>query len=179
MRKLQFLFIGLLLIALFSSMNTGEIKLVTVSLLDDKIELKIPKAFEVMPEALMKIKYPSERRPTLVYSNESGGINVALNLTANPASQEMIGPYVDNFVASFKNIYPSAEWKDSGVQEVNGQKVGYLKLITPAIDTKIFNLIFFTHIDGQLLLCTFNCMEKDIEEWESTADKIMNSLRVK
>ena len=178
MKKLKLMFIGIFLIPLLS-MTIGKIELELKSLLSDKVELKIPKKFNIMPEELMKLKYPSERRPTLVYSNESGVINVALNLTQSKASQDLIEPYVENFVNTFKKMYPSAEWKGSGVKEINGQKVGYLKLITPAIDTKIYNVMFFTDMEGKLLLSTFNCTENSITEWEQTADEIMNSLKIK
>lgn len=98
------------------------IELETKLLLNNKVELKIPKEFDIMSEKLIKQKYPSERRPTLVYSNESGGINVALNLLQNQANQGAISAYKDNFIQSFKNAYPSAVWKDSGVKEINGKK---------------------------------------------------------
>ena len=168
-----------ILAIILTSAFTASTKLNTKSLLNDKIELKIPSDFDIMSEELMKLKYPSERRPTLVYSNATGGINVALNLTQNPASQNQIPAYQENFVQTFKNLYPSAEWKSNGVKEVNGKKVGYLELITPAIDTEIYNLIFFTDLDGKLLLCTFNCTKKSIDEWAPIASEIMMSLKVK
>lgn len=172
--------IGLIILTIvFTTAFTVTIDLETKSLLNDKVELKVPKEFDIMSEELMKMKYPSERRPTLVYSNESGGINVALNLTQNQASQELIPAYKDNFVKTFKNLYPSAEFKDSGVKTINGRKVGYLELVTPAIDTEIYNLMFFTDLDGKLLLCTFNCTKKSIDEWTPTAKEIMNSLKIK
>lgn len=164
---------------LVTTASTVKIDLVTRSLLKDKVELKIPKDFKIMPEAMMKIKYPSERRPTLVYSNETGGINVALNLTQNQANQQMIPAFKDNFIQTFKNIYPSAQWKDSGVKTINGKKVGYIELVTPAIDTEIYNLIFFTDLDGKLLLGTFNCTKKSMSEWTPIAKEIMNSLKIK
>src|SRR5690606_9734500 len=114
-----------------------------------------------------------------VYSNESGGINVALNWTEDKASQELIPPYKDNFVQAFKNMYPSADWKNSGIKMINGRKVGYLELVIPAIDTEIYNLMFFTDLDGKLLLCTFNCTKKSIHEWTPAAKEIMNSLKIK
>ena len=178
MKNFKLLFIGILIIPLLS-MTFGKIELEIKSLLNNKVELKIPSEFDIMPEELMKLKYPSDRRPTLVYSNESGGINVALNLTENKANQDLIEPYVVNFVNTFKNMYPSAEWKGSGTKNINGQKIGFLKLITPAIDTKIYNVMFFTDLNGKLLLCTFNCTEKSIKEWETTADEILNSLKIK
>jgi len=65
------------------------------------------------------------------------------------------------------------------VSEINGRKVGYLEFITPVIDTDIYNLMFFTDLDGQLLLGTFNCTKRSIDEWQSTAKEIMNSLKIK
>ena len=178
MNKFKLLSISLICLSLLSATFSG-IELQTKSLLNGKIELKMPKDFKVMSEEMMKLKYPSERRPTLVYTNTSGGINVALNLTNNKANQNLMLPYKENFVNTFKKLYPSADWKNSGVKEINGRKVGFLELITPAVDTKIYNLMFFTDLDGQLLLCTFNCTEKSIKEWEPTAKEIMRSLKIK
>jgi hypothetical protein len=98
-----------------------------------------------------------------------GGINVGFNLTQNKMDQSFIEAYVELIENSFKSAYPSAEWKNKGTQEINGRKIGYLEVITPAIDTKIYNLLFFTDLNDQLLLCTFNCTEKDIEDWTETA----------
>ena len=148
-------------------------------LLNDKVELKIPKDFQIMSEEMMALKYPSERRPTLIYTDESGGINVALNLTANKANQDMIPAYHNNFMNAFKNLYPSADWKDNGIKEINGKQLGYLEFVTPAIDTEIYNLMFFTDMDGQLLLCTFNCTVKSMDDWTPVAHEIMNSLKTK
>lgn len=172
--------LGIVIVALLLfSATLSKIELETRSLLNDKVELKIPKGFTVMTEEMLKLKYPSERRPKLVYTNETGGINVALNLTQNRADQGLIDAYAENLVQTFKNIYPSAEWKGSGVVVVNGRKLGYMELVTPAIDTEIYNLMFFTDFEGQLLLCTFNCTKKSIEEWQPTAKEIMNSLKIK
>jgi hypothetical protein len=178
MSKIRAFGLAILMLALATAF-TVTIDLEKKSLLSDKVELKIPKGFEIMSEGMMKIKYPSERRPALIYTNETGGINVALNLTQNKASQDLISAYKDNFVKMFKNMYPSADWKDNGIKEINGKKIGYLELVTPAIDTEIYNLMFFTDLDGKLLLCTFNCTKKDINEWTPIAKEIMFSLKIK
>ena len=178
MNKIKF--IGLTIFtALITTAFIAAVELETKSILNNKVELKIPHDFDIMSEELMKVKYPSERRPTLVYSNQSGGINIALNHTQNKASQELISAYQDNMLKTFKNLYPSAEWKGNGINTINGKQVGYLELVTPAMDTEIYNLIFFTDLDGKLLLCTFNCTVKSMNEWTPTAKEIMNSLKTK
>lgn len=174
----QAYFIAFISVVLTSS-TTLTIELEKRKILGDRVEILIPKNFEIMSEEMMKAKYPSERRPTLVYTDGTGGINVAFNHTVNKATQQQIDAFKENFVTAFKNMYPSAEWKGSGIKEINGRKVGYLELLTPAIDTKIYNLMFFTDLEGRLLLCTFNCVEKKQTDWIEPAKQIMNSLLVK
>lgn len=176
----QKLLTGLVALVLISWANpTLAIELEKRTILNNKVDILLPKEFEIMSEEMMKLKYPSERRPTLVYTDKTGSVNIAFNHTTNKATQSQIDAYKDTFVSTFKNLYPSAEWLGTGTKEINGRKVGYMELITPAIDTKIYNLIFFTDFDGRLLLSTFNCVVEKQKGWHPSAQQIMNSLMIK
>ena len=82
-------------------------------------------------------------------------------------------------MSSYQESFPKATWKGDGVTIINGRKVGYLKLITDAIDQRVYNYVFLTYCDGRLLIGTFNCVEKLLPKWESTSEEIVQSLRVK
>src|SRR5688500_454772 len=178
MKNLKFTILFLIVTG-FISATLHEIILVNKTILNDKVDIKIPQEFNIMQEEHLKIKYPAENRPELVYTDQSTQINVAFNHIKSKANQDMIEDYKSNFVDVFKKRFPDAEWIADGVTEINGKKVGYLELITPAVDTKIYNLLFFTDLEGKLLLCTFNCTEGYKEHWEPSAKEIMNSLTIK
>ncbi len=165
----------LLLVSSAQPLHELELK----SLLNDKIELKIPKDFTLMPEDVIKIKYPENNRPTTVFTNAKTTTNIALNLTEHPANQSLILKYKESFLSTFSKSIPTAEWKSNGVKEINVKKVGYLEFISPATDTKIYNLLFFTDVDNKLLICNFNCIIQDTNEWVSVANEIFNSLKIK
>ncbi|MEO7313706.1 MAG: hypothetical protein ABIW47_00865 [Ginsengibacter sp.] len=169
-------FIVALLISTLASWKTDQIKLEKKIVLNGKVEILLPKDFGIMPEEMLKFKYPRTQRPTLVYSDEDGKINVAFNHSSSKATQQQMDIYKDYFISAFKNAHPNAEWLSNGVKKINGRDIGYLELITQAIDTKIYNLIFYTDLDGHLLLTTFNCTIGEKEKWFSTAHQIMNSL---
>lgn len=152
-----------------------KIKLEKVSVLSNKADMLIPKSFSIMSEEMAKTKYPSERRPTIIYTNENGSINIALNHTQNQAKNSEISAYMNTLKKSFENMYPSAQWYNSSVEKINGKDVGVLELLTPATDTEVYNLIWFTDLDGRLLLSTFNCTKEQMNDWKPIAKVIMNS----
>jgi hypothetical protein len=69
------------------STKSKKVPLVVSSVLNEKLQILLPENFELMKLEAIKLKYPVEgRRPTEVYTNEKGTVNIAFNQTRNPAS---------------------------------------------------------------------------------------------
>lgn len=149
------------------------------SLLDDKIEILVPKGWKPMSEDLIKIKYPGARPPKYVLSDVTGGISLAFNHTDTRATQEQIEAYKGVLKSTLSNAFPEAEWLEDSVKMINGKKVGFCKVITNALSGRIYNQMFFTDLDGKLLICSFNVVENKMKDWRISADEIMNSLTLK
>jgi hypothetical protein len=171
----QILSILLIGISLAFSVST---ELQTKIILNDKVSIKIPSDFIELSVKAIRQKYPADSRPSLAFGNENGG-NVAFNLTNTPMHQDSIQNYTQNFVEMLKATYPTARWKDQGHKNINGKNVGFVEVVTPGLASEIYNLMFFTEVDDQLLLCSFNCAKTEEKEWSITAHEIMNSLKVK
>lgn len=179
MKTTIILIVSGLLMCIFLAYSAQTPELTHRSILHGQVDILIPKNFVVMTQEMVKIKYPSSRRPSLVYSNSNLSVNVAFNLTQHQVTQSLLDSYRRGMVATMKKAHPSAMWKGTGMTTIKGRKVGYCELITHAIDQKVYNLIFFTDVNNRLLMCTFNCVEKKLPVWETTAKQIMNSLTIK
>ena len=155
-----------------------ENELSTIYIIQGKVEVSIPKSFDVMSEELLKMKYPSDNRPTTAYTNEDGTVNVAFNYTQERTTSEDMSALVKVFEDSFESHYPSAHWYRSGLEVINGRDVGVLELITPAADTEIYNLLWFTDLDGRLMVMSFNCTVEELDNWRETANSIMGSFKL-
>ncbi|MCI1186304.1 hypothetical protein MON38_02655 [Hymenobacter sp. DH14] len=183
-------FIAMLLLAcgLFA-FRSDEIEFDTKTLFGNQIELKIPKGFIIMPEEMAKLKFIPERRPTLVYTNETGNISVALNITNSKATQAELPAIKEDVLRAYKHPYVSAREKWNAIQMVNGRKVGFIEFGTldikntvygtSATERSAYNLIFFTDFHGRLLLCNVSCIDKNSEQWQYAAKEIMASLKLK
>ncbi|MBC8151497.1 MAG: hypothetical protein H7Z72_01165 [Bacteroidetes bacterium] len=168
-----------LLCVLFFSLRPALPGLEMKKIYANKVEILLPKGFALMSDAIKRSKYPAANRPDLVYADSDGNVNVAFNHTQNKATQAQMGAMTESLSASLKKAYPTAKFSGTGVSTINGRKVGYCELVTPAIDQEIYNLIFFTDLDGRLLLCTFNCTVSKRGEWQPVAKRIFNSLTIK
>ena len=158
--------------------TVGGVLLQPKTMINGKLTLLIPQGFSIMDEEMLKLKYPSERRPTLVYTNELGSINIAINHTKDRIQQSDIAAFHQRLDGMFRNLYPSATWFESGVIDINGREWLTLNLRTPAIDTEIRNIMIGTSVEGRLLLVSFNVTREQEDQWLEPAKAIVQSLRV-
>jgi hypothetical protein len=173
------LFSAALIGTLLVSWTLQTIELEKKKLFNNKVEILLPKSFTIMTEEMLQLKYPSQNRPKLVYTDEDGTVNIAFNHTTSRASQQLVEKYKEVMEATFKSTYPDAVWETNEIQQINGRKVGVIVLTTDAADTKIYNHLFYTDLEGRLLIGTFNCTVEKKPDWAATASKIVNSLRIK
>jgi hypothetical protein len=53
-----------------------------------------------------------------------------------------------------------------------------LELRTPAVDTKIRNIMIATSLDDRMFMVSFNVVQKLEKEWLATANKIIQSVKI-
>ncbi|WP_230584454.1 hypothetical protein [Lysinibacillus sphaericus] len=159
------------------TIDDEEVQVMEQPLLDGKMIIRMPKLFSIMSAELASLKYPSERRPNLIYTDTSSSINLAFNLTPHRLNEDGVAAFQENMMDILEQAQPSADWLDTDVQKIDGKTVGFLEVITPAIDGEIFNLMFFASVEGRALIGTFNCMEDDFDTWRPIARAMMESLQ--
>ncbi|MEY9973219.1 hypothetical protein ABH966_003603 [Lysinibacillus sp. RC46] len=161
----------------FVNIDDQEVPVIDQHVMDGKISFRMPKIFSIMPAELASLKYPSERRPNIIFTDESSTINLAFNKTSHSLPDEGVVEFQENMIEVLEQAQPAAEWFDTDVIKIDDKTVGFIEVITPAIDGEIFNLMFFISIDGKALIGTFNCMEEDTETWRPIARAIMETMR--
>lgn len=159
--------------------NPMNIVLEKLNLLGGKLIVNLPDGFGLMSEEMLVAKYPSSNRPTLVYTNENGTINFAFNHTQNKIPKDKLPELLPAFVGQFNSIYPQIKWAKKETEIINGKQFVVLEFITPATDSKIYNIMYVTVLDGKMLMCTFNCLESQKSAWEVKAKKSLNSILIK
>lgn len=156
----------------------GEISLNQKVVLSGKAMMLLPNMFELMDLNILASKYPiTGHRPTEVYTNKEGTINIALNYTQNKAEEKDLPSLKKTMESQFNQ--PNIEFIQSSLLRINGRQYVQLEFITPASDTRIYNLLQITSLEGRLAMFTFNCTEYLRKDWETTGKEIMRSIEMK
>ncbi|MBL6445375.1 hypothetical protein JMN32_03595 [Fulvivirga sp. 29W222] len=152
--------------------------LVLKSLIGGKVEMLMPEDFELMSETMLNQKYPSSNRPTIVYTNPEGSVNMVVNHTWNKISLNQLPEAIPTFSNQFEKLYPNIKWYRKELVKLNERDFVVLEFISPALDTDIYNLMFVTELEGRLLMFSFNCTKDQEIAWKMTANKMMRSVRI-
>lgn len=169
----------LISISLFLCAQTiFHVELEKKTLLNNQIEILIPKGFKELSEKLITAKYPGKKRPKLVFSNEATTTNIALSITEENADSSLIYQYYEALLKRYRTLQ-NLSISDHGIKIINKKYTGYFRFISKGSDQNIYNYQFFTDCNGKVLFGSFNCVEKEMVQWESAAFDIVHSLKVK
>lgn len=145
---------------------------------DGKIKAYIPKEFGDMDEEIVKLKYPSERRAQVILSDLEGVVSILFNYTGSSIKEEYISEFKDEMKSMIGKSNASIIFGETGVKEISGKKVGYFEFVSPAIDTDMYNLMFFCEIEGKVFIGTFNCTEELSVDWKYVAKAVMKTITI-
>ena len=148
------------------------------TVLGGKVSVLIPAGFKTMSAELLVVKYPNVNRPSLVYTNERGTINVAFDHTVHRLPANQLPAALESMRTTFKNLYPSATWFRSEIRPINGRQFFLIDLRTPAADIEVRNIMAGTSLDDRLLMITFNVIKTFEKEWVPIGNRIIESISV-
>ena len=156
--------------------KVGGVDLTVRSELNNRLQFLCPQEFQVMPEDVIRVKYPSSQRPTVVFTNATGSVNVALNHTQSrvtPAQLPALGQQMERTMRTI-----ASEWIATDSRMIGGVRWVILDNRTQAADTFLRNLMAITSFDNRALIVTFNATAKDEAVWWPVGESIIQSLRL-
>jgi hypothetical protein len=168
--------LSFLLYALVAAASAQEMQ--KAELYDKKVEIMVPAEFQQMSNEDIQKRFTRGTPPDIVFADKKGSPSISASLKDAPANQEKIAAYVDAIEKSIKTPMPQAETIEKGTNIINGKIVGYIAIITPAVNGDIYNYMFFTDLNNKLLVLNFSCMKRLLSEWSDSVKKISSSLKI-
>lgn len=137
----------------------------------------LPDTFSPLDRELARVKYPNENRPDYIWSNPQTTVNVSLTHRQETLEPGQTGEVRDYMGQMIENLYPSGSILDKGMLQGGEHETAWMDFVTPALDTRIYNLMFFMPLKGRLLMGSCNCLAHEQEDWKGLFVQMLSSIR--
>lgn len=158
-------------------MNQKELSLQAIKLFDDGLKAYVPEQYTQSTLKELRIKYPSEQRPQIVYRDKRDTINIGFQIVEESVPDEHIVDMRDVMRDAYKQVNPVSDILDQGLIEVDGRPLGYYSFNSFALGGQMYNMVYVTRLNGYLLIGVMNSGKKDMRMCMELFHGIMNTLK--
>lgn len=151
-------------------------QLVAKKILLDKGEILLPSDFRQMDINTIILKYPNEGgRPNEVYTNNNSSVNLAFTHSIKKATASDIKNHAAELIKILKQqgltIFSQSQ------EKINGKDFLVVEFYSKAVNGTLYNKMFFTSLEGKLLIGSFNCTSAMEGQWKNKGYEIIQSIK--
>ncbi len=146
-------------------------------LLDGQIGLWMPDDFEELtPEAIGEI-YLLGNKPELVLGNTYLNFSIGFHYTDHEVPDEYMGEFVKLAQMMLEKAGPKVNIYGKKVKKCGNHTVSSMELVSHTITDAVYNILFFSSLNGRILIGFINFNYKFLKRYKSIAQEILQSLR--
>lgn len=145
-------------------------------LLDQKIGIWMPDDFEELsPEAIAAI-YLLGNKPELVLGNSYLNFSVGFHYTQHEVPNEYMGDFLKIARLTLERSGPKVRIMSEKVRQVGKHTVSSMELISHTITDSVYNIMFFSSLEGRVLLGFINFNYKFLNRYKTIAGEMLESF---
>ncbi|MGS7249856.1 hypothetical protein HG549_12420 [Pseudomonas sp. SK] len=156
--------------AISSDILASSAVMKTESIRSLQLTVQLPEQLNILPEDWVALKYPSERRPQVVYGNEDGTVSFGIS-KLKKSELVQIDEVKDAVMNMMRNLEPQA----SSVT-VDGRKGWIIQFTSKGFDANILNMQLYLMTNENLVIATFNMTAEKLSEFQALGEKTLRSI---
>lgn len=183
--NLAIVFALILLPAVFSGATAQKHKgpePTRVQLADGRISFIPPAGFKLMSKEDINFKFGrngATHAPDVVYSNERQNVTVAVRFAPSRVAPEQLEEFQKVMETTLERSIPNLEWLAREQLVLNGVRWIHFSLKAAAIDTDVYNEMYFTPFDDKVLIFNFNSTVGEYEKYGEGLKRSAQTIIVK
>jgi hypothetical protein len=176
------------ILILLSSLVFGFIsseKMVKVKIADN-VNCLLPANFYSMNDGDIVTRMPTNIKPLAAYSGESRLVDFVVTSASSRWRSEDINIAKDFYKANITHLYDQVEFTKEEVMTINNKEFAVFEFTSLLKGDDIskksirkYGYIQYAIVDGQTMVFSFNAPYQIRDKWSSTAQDIMNSIKIK
>lgn len=144
--------------------------------LEGKASIRMPVDFELRPKEDIKMIYPSGNPPQELYGNSYSYFTVAFNWTEHQMTPENIPDFMPFAKGIMERMGPKAKVIRTDILSKEEGTMGIMELVANAFQGVSYSYIFYTILEGRLLITNIQFNKKYLERLLPVAEEIAASF---
>lgn len=182
---MKYTFLLLLFLFALSSFGPGKLKPVKIT---KSITTSLPTDFGIMPDELIASRYPAQRKPIAAYTGANGQADFIVTEKPSTFSETDLPVLQKFYKPAILSMYSEVEFIREEIKAINGRDFLIFEFVSSVKDDarkknklapiRRYTIVQYLIENDKLLIFTFNCSFALKQEWQSTANKIMHSIKI-
>ncbi len=148
-------------------------------IMEDKAVIRMPSDFIARSDDEIASVYFLGSKPQYVFSNGYLNFMLAFHWTESRIPEDAVFDFLRFAKQAIERIGPKARILEEERLEKDGQKVAILQMIAQTIDSVNYNIMFFTVLEGRLLIGSLTFEQKYRKRLLPLALEIVKSFSIK
>lgn len=151
----------------------------------DYITVPVPEDFRPMTDDELAARYPSGRKPLVMYTTADLMTNFGVNATNNAWNEKDLVILKDFQKANIRTLYEGVTFTRDEVTKIGKKQFAVFEFMTdPAAGKattakyKQYFILMYCIIKGQVFVINFNCPENEKTLWLPMAKKMVDGVKV-
>lgn len=162
--------------------NHKQLAFSRISLWEGRGSLCLPGNYSILTESLLRIKYPSEYRPQIIYTMEDKTTDFTFNWFPRELKENEGNIAAYQFKEILKRTNPALlfyEMKEEKIPVAKDKLVSlsWFDYKSYALDGQVYNIMFVMPLAKGMFQGTINCDFSQREDWKRAAMLVMQSIR--
>lgn len=152
-----------------------------VELFGKKLSFVLPVGFTQLSKGEHDLKYSrlEQNRPQVSYGNAERNISIAVTRPPGQLGPEQLPNFLEAVSAFIGENVEGIEWRRKEIVTIGGTKWARMEFIAPALDTNIYNDMYFTSLGGQPVGVNLNAVVRLEKQAVKAFATVRGSLRVR
>jgi hypothetical protein len=179
---------AIVILALGLFVQHDEVRLKHVKINKD-ISIDLPISLIPLPEAEIRQKYNTAKRPIAMYTSADRRTDFAINVVQTQWQNSDMELMQRFYRSSLYNLYDSVDYLKEEVKQVNNRTYlvfEFLSRVNPDPDVAVkqpaivnYTYLQYTLVNGKMVLLSFTSPATQREKWQNVAEVMMESVKIK
>lgn len=157
--------------------NDRLVEFEMLKLFDEKLSIALPKGMKRMGESVALVRYPSDDRPQIIYTNEDNSVNFTFSHFEAPIKPEDTIRAIDRIKCIIRRVYPENVYFEIKEETLGATKLSWFDFKGYTLGGKSYILMYITQLEKKMLHGVFNCRFNDSAEWKKAVLTSMFSIK--